>query len=267
MTPEGPPTHLEWLLIFAFPNGGSTAIAKLLLTAEGTMALNEQIEGQWLVPAMSQPRIRWNPESTLDLDDIRSRWLMAARDRVERLSVDTQRPLIIEKSPPNMCRYEKIVSMLAGMKTYSVVMSRDPYATCASWHVRVGFENIDRNWGWPADRPSDERSYFKALGNIWLQRAGYLSRIRAQAVHWMRYEDFAAQPSNVVSKLADKIPLLRNVNSEASISVKDYPSQKVRNMNDEQVSALSQSQRKSIYSALADNPELVEYFGYELTPP
>jgi hypothetical protein len=44
-----PPENVDWLIILAFPNGGSTAIAKLLMTAEGTVALNPTIEGQWLV--------------------------------------------------------------------------------------------------------------------------------------------------------------------------------------------------------------------------
>jgi hypothetical protein len=34
----------EWLLVLAFPNGGSTALAKLLLSAEGTIALNPRVE-------------------------------------------------------------------------------------------------------------------------------------------------------------------------------------------------------------------------------
>lgn len=267
MKREMPAADFDWLLIFAFPNGGSTAVAKLLLTAAGTVALNEHAEGQWLVPEMCQPRVRWAPESALDFADIRRRWLAALQVRIEQPAPFEEHPLVIEKSPPNMCRYDNIVSMLGGMKTYTVAVSRDPYATCARWHASVGPGHIERNWGWPGDRPEDEDAYFRALGEIWLQRAKYLARIREQAVHWMRYEDFAAQPSASVSELARKIPRLRTANPEASITVKAYPLQRVRNMNAEQISTLSQRQRKAIHAALAHEPDLVAHFGYQVTPP
>jgi hypothetical protein len=254
------------MLILAFPNGGSTALAQMLLTAVGTVALNPRAEGQWLVPAMSAPRVRWDPESSLDYADIRTRWINAVR-QAERPVSFKEPVLVIEKSPPNMCRYSKIVSMLAGMKTYTVVMTRDPYATCASWHVRYGPEQVERDWGWPGPRPADEDAYFRALGDIWIKRAKYLDAARANAVHWIRYEDFSERPSVVVGDLARKIPCLRTVNSTADIAVKDYPRQKVRNMNNNQISILTQRQRTAISSALNQNSELVARFGYDAMPP
>jgi hypothetical protein len=56
----------EWLLVLAFPNGGSTALAKLLLSAEGTIALNPRVEERWLMPAMCAEGARWDPDTKLD---------------------------------------------------------------------------------------------------------------------------------------------------------------------------------------------------------
>lgn len=260
-------TGIEWLIILTFPNGGSTALAKLLLTAIGTVALSPRAEGQWLVPEMSAPLDRWNPDAVLDYGHIRARWIEAASRNFAVAEADGRAPLVIEKSPPNMCRYRAIVSMLNGMKTDIIVMTRDPYATCASWHARYGREAIERDWGWPGPPPTDEDSYFRALGEIWLQRARYLESARSDAKCWMRYEDFADEPAVSLDVLAQQIPRLRSANADADILVKDYPRQKVRNMNAGQISALTENQMRAIASALEGSPDLVEGFGYDVTPP
>ena len=264
---EKPSSKFEWLLMLTVPNGGSTAVAKLLLTASGTIALNARVEGQWLVPAMSAPGGRWDPGTILDYDDIRSRWIEAATLGASNAVSHEGLPLVIEKSPPNLCRYSAIVSMLSGMKTDIIVLTRDPYATCASWHMRVGAERVGRNWGWPGEPPVDEDTYFRALGEIWMKRALYLESARVIARHWMRYDDFSDQPSAEVGKLAQKFPRLGMADPNAKLMVKQYPAQKIRNMNIEQISVLSKQQRKAIASALTDNPELVSRFGYDPTPP
>lgn len=260
-------SDIEWLIILTFPNGGSTAIANLLLTAAGTIALNPRVEGQWLVPAMSAPHSRWDPLSILDYDDIRTQWIEAVRHATANSGTNEGAPLVIEKSPPNMCRYRAIVSMLTGMKTDIVVLTRDPYATCASWHLRGGAEQVARNWGWPGRPPTNEDEYFRALGEIWMTRASYLATARADAIHWIRYEDFSDRPSYVISDLAHRIPRLRTANPNATLLVKDYPPQKIRNMNIDQISALNKIQKTAISSALLQNSELVARFGYDVNPP
>src|SRR5207249_685189 len=104
----------------------STALAKLLLTAKGTIALHPEAEGQWLVPTLCVPLARWDPEHSLDYNDIRTRWIEAVHQATANSTNCNEPYLVIEKSPPNMCRYHKILSMLAMMKTCTVVMTRDP---------------------------------------------------------------------------------------------------------------------------------------------
>jgi hypothetical protein len=259
--------NIEWLLILSFPNGGSTAVAKLLLTAPGTISLNPRVEGQWLVPEMSAPLARWDPRTPLDHDVIRSRWIAAARLAASTVGPLAVPPLVIEKSPPNMCRYKAILALLKGRKTYLAVLTRDPFATCASWHRRHGLEGVERDWGWAGARPTGEAMYFRALGEIWLQRAQYLDAARAGAVRWIRYEDFAARPSAIAQDLARDIPPLRGVDPDAIIAVKDYPPQKIHDMNAEQISGLNTRQLEAIASALEPHRALVERFGYAATPP
>jgi hypothetical protein len=255
------PSSVEWLLILAFPNGGSTALAETLLSAEGTLALHPRAEGQWLSPAMSAPGVRWNPNAAVDYDDLLARWMAAIRQS-EPVNCPGEEPLlIVEKSPPNMCRYQAIRSMLGGMKTTTVVMTRDPYATCASWQA-LGPERIGRNWGWPDAPPTDDRSFHYALGRIWAQRARYLLAARSDALMWLRYEDFAERPATVLQELARHVPRLRTADAVPRVRVKTYPPQTVRNMNAEQITRLSGDQRDAISSALSGEAGLVEQLGY-----
>jgi hypothetical protein len=165
-----------------------------------------------------------------------------------------------------MCRYQSIISMLSGMKTYTILMTRDPYATCAAWQA-YGVDFITRNWGWVDQPPVDDWSFHHAMAKLWIQRARYLADLRDEALIWFRYEDFADQPRRLIAEIAHKIPRLQSVNPDAVIKVKAYPEQGVRNMNNEQIARLSNSQKAAIASALAENADLVERFGYAVTPP
>jgi hypothetical protein len=257
---------LEWLLMLTFPNGGSTAIAKVLLTAPGTIALNARLEGQWLDPAMSAPGARWDPDTPLDYTAIRDRWIEAANQAAADAPPLGHAPLVIEKSPPNMCRYRSILGMLAGMKTHVIVLTRDPFATCASWHLHVGAERVARNWGWVGEPPTDDASYFRALGRIWLRRARYLQEARAEATHWMRYEDVADHPAEAIAALGSRIPRLAAANHGVLLAVKDYRLQPLRNTNRDQIATLTPPQIDAIASALAEDPALMVQFGYNMWP-
>jgi hypothetical protein len=237
----------------------------LLLTAKGTTALNPQVEGQYLVPQMCAPRDRWNPDLSLDYEMIRNRWLAALQSKPATSEGSVPPYIVIEKSPPNMCRYRALVSMLGGMKTHIVVMTRDPFATCASWHLRNGPRVIHRQWGWPDNRPpTDENSYFRALARTWVTRAEYLYSARHDAIVWMRYEEVSENSAAAIRQIGRVVPNLLTASADANICVKDYPPQKMRNMNREQVSKLTKSQLAQISIGLMEHAELVEKLGYEV---
>jgi len=252
---------IEWLIMLCFPNGGSTALAKLLLTAPGSIALHPNAEGQALVVAMRERNNRWNPEAALNYRQIRRRWVGEVRRRatVKEAAVT---PLVIEKSPPNMCRYKAIVSMLDGMPVHLMAMTREPYATCASWNYRYGRQHITREWGGFGEVPSNEDAYFEGLARLWLQRAAWLDAARSDTAAFIRYEDFAGHPAETISLLAAKIPRLAGVDHQAAVEVKDYPKQTILDMNANTVSRLTERQRKAIMRALSEKPELVAKLGY-----
>ncbi len=252
---------LSWALMLTMPNGGSTAVARMLLTAPGTIALQDKAEGQWLVPEMSAPGVRWDPSSAMDYGEIRSIWMAAA------LQAASGPSLVIEKSPPNLCRWAALADMLSDMPVHILVLTRDPFAICASWNSRVGAERIGTNWGWPGPAPETEDEFFRSLGRIWLLRARHLSAARERSLHWMRYEDVAVDPAATIAALGAKLPVLLGADPGRVMKVKDYPPQTIRNMNAEQIATLTPRQLAIIAEGLAEDPALVTGFGYRVEPP
>jgi hypothetical protein len=155
--------RLQWLLVLNFPNGGSTAFAELLLTAPGTIRLHPTVEGQWLLPALCADKLRWDPGHAFDPIEVRDVWIRTALEQCRLVGIRSDEALVIEKSPPNMCRYHHLLGALKGMRTTVVVFTRDPYATCASWHRRYGPRDIARTWGWPGRERKTSKRIFRRL--------------------------------------------------------------------------------------------------------
>lgn len=250
---------VHWLFILTLPNGGSTALAKLLLSSPSTTALNGNAEGQWLIPSLRKPGARWDPDNRIPKRRIRAVWLNCVKNR-GRYPI-----LVIEKSPPNLCRYRDIVDAFKTMKTYVITLTRDPYATCASWHKRYGFRKIVEQWSPPgAACVKNESDYFRFLGKIWLQRATMLLDAREHSILNLSYEEFTENTFKVISELGALIPQLRDVSPTAKVKVKDYDQQEIVNMNNIQIGTLSNDQIAAISSALREDVDTVEKLGYSI---
>ena len=263
-TSETPITP-DWLIILTMPNTGSTALAQLLLSAPDTVALNPLAEGYRMVPEMDAPPARWQADLPINYGRMRELWLKAARDNARPEISRT--PLVIEKSPANLVRYEAILQMLAGMKTNLAMLTRDPYPTCASWNKRYDHAQVATVWGREASADMEEFTYFQTLADLWVERAQILRGAREQGAHWIRYEDFTARPDRMAAELSDAIGRAVIADPEAKLRVKDYKRQQIVNMNDKQSALLSMQAKEAIASVLAKHADLVETFGYDVKPP
>ena len=250
---------LEWLFILTFPNGGSTALARLLLSAPHVISLTDNAEGQWLVPQMSKPRLRWDPSNRIRYRVMKAVWLK----RIKELGY-SDRSLVVEKSPSNLCRYKRLLSELAQMKTYVVTFSRDPYATISSWHARYGIKNISRDWGARGlTVGSSERSIFHFYTEIWLKQARMLLEAKQyEAVAHLSYESFCDDTEAMIKHLQGSVPLLAGVNVKGLVEVKDYDPQPIKNMNPQQIGLLSNSQVSAIGEVLKSDLVTVTSLGY-----
>lgn len=247
---------VKWLFILTFPNAGSTALAKLILNGRNTIALTPNAEGQWLIPSLSVERDRWDPAMRVDYRKLRAVWLSVLPKRATPL-------LVVEKSPPNMCRYEKLLETFGQMQTHLITLVRDPYATCASWHQRYGKERIRRAWI-PLDPRMTEADYFRLLGRIWLDWARILSKAGKRAILNFRYEDFANDPASVLSALRKRVGGLDDVSPSSLVKVKDHPEQGIVNMNARHIASLTDLQISAISASLWVDKDTVASLGYAI---
>ena len=250
---------LEWLFVLTMPNSGSTALSKVLMTAEATVSLSPRCEGEWLVPSLSNPRKRWLEAHSPSMDRIRARWMAKLRS-----SANGQPRLVVEKSPSNMVRIDQLRAVLAPMKTSSIILVRDPYAVCEGWHRRYGREGLSKTSMPELIGVSNDQEYFELLGARWVRHATTMANHRRKVCSIVRYEDFISDPRSILSKLSLEFPLLSSAKPDAFVEVKDYGLQRLRNMNDQQIAALGSDQVDAISSGLEQGHDVVKSFGYSL---
>ena len=178
----------HFLFLITPPNSGSTAMAKILNTSHRAMLLNPKGEGQWLVPGLMEED-RWDEKKFVDYDSVKAVWLRKYQD-VQALVQNID--VVIEKSPPNMIRIEKLASKF---QDYSLLaINRDPYARCASILYRYN----------DADKLSSENRLQK-LRRITVKWT-LLSRIikklvMSKNVPLVTYESFCDNPQLLLNRL------------------------------------------------------------------
>lgn len=251
--------NLQWLIILTMPNSGSTALGRLLMTADAAVALTDRCEGEWLIPSMSNPRHRWDEDLRLSMARVRARWMWRLRGTTKGSP-----RLVVEKSPPNMVRIDRLRAALAPMETHTVILVRDPYAVCEGWHRRYGREQLSRTSLTALRHVDSEHDYFRLLGECWVQRGAYLVEQIPKALGVVRYEELVTDPASVTAQLAEKIPMLSDVRSDAQVRVKDYAAQTLKDMNEQQIAALSAEQVAAISEGLKRGIDTVTALGYTL---
>lgn len=250
---------VHWLFVLTFPNGGSTALAKLLMSASASRELTPNAEGQWLIPSLSAKGRRWDSSHEVWQRKLRACWL-------NELDLMESEPIVvIEKSPPNLCRYNYLLSAFSEMKHSLITFTRDPYAVCASWHKRYGAEGIIRDW-YPGSglKINSEGDYVRFLGEIWLERARMILAARKDSVLDLNYETFTGDVNGQVDTLRSLIPELHDMSHDAHVKVKDYESQPIRNMNEEQIKLFSVEQIDLLSSVFSEHANVLEELGYAI---
>ncbi|WP_147303805.1 sulfotransferase [Parvularcula marina] len=249
---------VSWLLVATLPNSGSTAVSKLLQGSSRSLAVTPSGEGQWLLPAMSAPGKRWEPSRSVDYEQMRRVWL-------SRVPKGDAPVVVIDKSPSNLVRLAEVAHALSSMPVKLISVTRDPYATVASWAKRYPPARVIRDW-----RPSlkgqlgTDDAFFEALGNIWGEWAAMLLKLRERADYSTSYETLVAAPADFVTAITGLYPELSDIDPSANVSVKDYEAQPLRNMNDEQIASLTPAQLGAVTKGLAPHEGIVRALGYEL---
>jgi len=240
----------HFLFIITPPHAGSTALTKLLNSSHRTMILQERGEGQWLVPGLCE-KGRWKPDKEVNYASVKAVWLSTFQ-RIQRLTQHVD--VVIEKSPPNMMRIEKLSSQF---QDYSFLANnRDPYANCAS----ILYHQPDAE-----SLGSEKRiGILINLAERWLMRSQRLRNLVEElSIPLITYEEFCQNPSSILSKLQLPDGVSDTINPKVKVKVKDNKVQEISNHNQRQISKLTDKEIEHISNVLKRNEELLVFFGYQ----
>jgi hypothetical protein len=261
------PDAAEWLIVLTMPNAGSTALAGVLMSAPGSVSLNPMAEGQWLIPELAAPAHLWRPDRRIDYARARDIWMKTVLERAALPARSPVVPLVIEKSPSSLVRHRDIIRMLAPMEVHAMVLLRDPFATCASWKRRYPLGRMRHVWGLQVAEDADGPAIFRALAQLWVERARCLELARLEGAHVMRYEDFCADPGAAKAALSTFMPRMAHANPYVKVVVKDHGLQPVTNMNARTVRAVPAPALEAMTAVFSEHAGLLAKFGYAPVPP
>jgi len=227
----------HFLFIITPPCSGSTALSQLLNTSDKTMILQNRGEGQWLIPGLCD-KDRWSEKKEVNYSSVKAVWLNKYQEQ-RRLNQNIN--VVIEKSPPNMMRIEKLSSQF---KNFSLIANnRNPYANCASiLYRRNNADNLN----------SDQRK--KILSDL-LQ--GWLSKS-------IKIQELVSNPSDILDLLNLPDGISETINTSACVKVKDYDVQPIINQNERQISNLKSKEIEWLSNSLKASSNLLKFFSYQL---
>jgi hypothetical protein len=187
----------------------------------------------------------WNPDRRLPWDLIKREW-----DRIW----DQSKPVLLEKSPPNLCRAPDIQDVF--VPSYFIAMIQNPYAHCQ------GLLRRDSKLGEGAE----------GAAQFWVKCAQYQKRnieCLNRIVHFT-YEAFTENPGLLSKKILDFIPELKQLDINQSFQIRSVlgpTSNKIVNLSQVKINLLSAKDIAAISSVLKEYPDLMDFFGYEYMEP
>ena len=216
-----------------------------------TMLLQEDGEGQWLIPALCDSD-RWNPDKVIDYSSIKAVWLNTFQ-RAHRK--DRNIRIVIEKSPPNMVRLERLSAQFQDFSFLAI--NRDPYANCSS----ILYRHFK-----PDSLSSAQRmSTLEKIAENWLKRSATIRNlVNRLAIPLLTYESFCNDPASILEKISLPDGALDSINIHAAIQVKDYRPQPITNQNQRQIANLSNTEVAQLSEILVNHMEVLQFFGYSL---
>lgn len=240
-----------FLFILTPPFSGSTALSELINTSNRTMILQERGEGQWLIPGMCENN-RWNKEKNINYSSVKAVWLNKFQE-VNRLVQGID--VVIEKSPPNIMRMEKLASNFE--KTSFLANNRNPYANCSS----ILFRKFS-----PEKLSTAERiQQLENIASHWILRSKEIKAfVEKFNVPFLTYEQFCENPAILREILDLPEDIKSTIQTNSEVKVKDYEVQKIVNQNDRQISNLSKEEIKAISDILSNEKEVLDFFNYEI---
>ena len=230
----------KYLFILSPPFSGSTLLMRILETSGNVSSFGK--EGQFL-PSVRRMMIgdRWNVEKTINWHRVRRRW---------RRRWDFRKPILLEKSPPNILRMGQIAHYFT--PCYFIAMIRNPYAFCDSIVRRVR-----------------QKKTLSEAANFWVWTAIIQKRNigTTQNVMLIKYEDLVKQTTAAKDLITDFIPELSDIDIDRYYQTRTMSGQglhAITDLNKIKIDSLDSPGIEEINKVLLKNRQILDYFGYTL---
>ncbi len=230
-----------YVFILCPPFSGSTVLWKLVSTSQAVSFLPN--EGQFLPEVRDvMRRAPWNPDTKLPWLVIRNVW---------HGYWDQTKPLLVEKSPPNLIRTGEILEHF--QPAYFLLMVRNPYAHC---------ESLIRRLQWDPGRAA--RFAIRCLQQ---QADNAESLDNALA---FTYEALTEGPEQISREIQDFIPGIGPLRHAEKFTVASIYGQNQRglvNLNRAKIENLSPASLTKINHVLMPHADTMRYWKYDFMEP
>jgi len=236
------PEH-KFLFILSPPYCGSTMLNKLLATSSSVSANNYRYtsEGQLLPTVrkiMYDHNRRHEPDLDFDWEFIKKEWLKYW---------DTTKPILSEKSPPNIIRAHSISKVF--IPSYFIIFYRNPYAQSESFMRR--------------NKNSAREAAELAVRFLKYQKKN-INTLENKLI--ISYEQLTEQAEDFVQKISQFIPELNDINTNQKFKAHNFKNKKlnIQNLNSEKLKMISPADLQTMNEVFSNEKELFAFFDYEI---
>lgn len=231
----------SYLFVLCPPYSGSTLLWKLLSTSENVSSL--PLEGQFLPELESIMREKsWDSSHVLPWPKIKRVW---------ESYWDLNKPVLLEKSPPNLIRTPDILAHFQPVKF--IIMVRNPYAQS---------EGLMRRNNWTAKRAAN---FSMMCLRTQLKNARELEDALV-----LTYESLVQNPAQACQEMAAFLPELDDMDHTASFEVHSIDgtlNRPITDLNTRKIASLPADTIASMNEIFEQHQETIADWGYTLLSP
>ena len=233
-----------FLFILSPPFCGSTLLTEIL-SSSTKVSSNNTIgtrEGQKLpttLSAMYDPNKRWDSTCYYDWEFIKKEWLRYW---------DITKPILLEKSPPNIVRATAIENHF--QPSVFIIFVRNPYAHVSSLMKRRGM--------------SAKKAASFAIRCLHYQK---YNKMQLKNTISISYETLTENPENVKCKIEKYFQHLQlNLEINKKFNAHNFKREKlsIQNLNDEKIAMLDAYTLFDINSIFEQHVPILDFFGYKI---
>ena len=232
----------KYVFILCPPYCGSTLLSQILASSPNVSINNSEgtCEGQTLPEVRDQMFVdnRWDPELKINWPSVKQVW---------QRHWDLRKPILLEKSPPNILRPGQIMEHFEPV--YFFAMWRNPYAHCES-QIRRNGNSPRQAAGFAIRCLKIQRRNIEQLGNLLP----------------ISYEELTAGPERFARQAIEFLPDLNKLKTTGCFKIHNKSGEDlaIQNLNEEKIDALSYPERQEINGVFRDNRDTLDYFEYRV---